>query len=1452
MKSTFMPFKISRCYMPVWFENSDSYRREKTEKLKPDQYRSEKTKTIRPQSGLYRRSKRFKCNQNYYKNTFTLVFSLLCFCLFMIIDLAGAETLQQPLNIKSCNIVASHENLMDGSLSDYWAQELIGSDLLREELIKTPHPDIENWIAVYDVGADHSHSILVSNLISDNRSQAVLPGLSGKALTAHSYQKLTAAHSDFTASEEKKEKKKKLIKELIELSEKKPHYINNSMGWISDNNIGKFFQILFPSSVLITAAGNEFDQTRIQINQKLKSSRNFNTIIIGSFSPTGYVSRFSNSAKEVHIMAPSDTWIISADKDKYVKFGGTSGAAPLVTGSLAAFEWLSAYHPTPNEAKVLLEKTAFPTLHSHEEPQINGAGLLNTYKLGKVGSKLRIKCQDKGLICYQKGILEEDSYHFGWDEGLKEDLATVFPSCVMGSFGISPKISSCEQKAEVFKRLRAAILLDPSNSSEYLKILSCIYKEGGFLQNAVTLDRLALALESRETIRAFISKTFEKDFGNSDILRLMLGMGGFEEELLLYFEKTSPFYKGQLLLMAGGIGESALFLFEKAFKEKFHLEEHDNRKYFISGLSKIGKPALPLLGKAFNTGDPKLRKEIVDGLGWIGEPALPLLEKAFNTGDPELQKEIVDQARTIGTLAALPLLEKAFETGDLDLKKRAIEDLSVMLFSNDFNEWGEFVFAINDSGLQEEAKKQERQMLEIVLPILEKAFNTGDPELRKEVVRMASRYIGEPALPLLEKVLDTDDTELKKKVVWRASSEIGEPALPLLEKALDTDDPELRKEVVLMASSEIGEPALPLLEKVLDTDDTELKKAVVLRASRHIGEPALPLLEKVLDTDEPELREEVVLIASSEIGEPALPLLEKAFNTGDPELRKAVVLRASSEIGEPALPLLEKVLDTDDTELKKAVVLRAFSEIGEPALPLLEKVLDTDDTELKKEVILLLRTRSEVPAVSVLPLLEKALNTGDPELQKMVIGYVCRLQELGFHLLEKAFAEDDIELKKVVIGIGSAMMISPEGTMCGEVERALPLMRKAFDTEDPGLQESVMYTMARFKEPRLFYLLKKGFNNGNPNVQLGAVYAASKIRDPVLLPLLEGAVPLMKKIFDTGNPDIQKKTISVIGTLKESSLFHLLEKGFDTGNPDIQKKTISVIGTLKESSLFHLLEKGFDTGNPDIQKETISVIGTLKESSLFHLLEKGFDTGNPDIQKETISVIGTLKESSLFHLLEKGFDTGNPDIQKETISIISTLKESSLFHLLEKGFYTGHPDIQKAVISAVEKTGDPVLLPLLEKAFKIVNPELKQKVARVGNRIGKKKIFDINDEVEMIYIVGNAYLTANKYVLFRHLFDVLKRGLDNDNPDTQKAVISVIGTLKEPRLFHLLEKGFYTGNPDIQKAVISAVEKTGDPVLLPLLEKAFKIVNPELKQMVARVGNKIGKKDLFLLEENSL
>ena len=256
-----------------------------------------------------------------------------------------------------------------------------------------------------------------------------------------------------------------------------PSFINVSLTW-SGSLFGETLQSLSPPSVIVVAAGNKHPKP-IR-SEKVKASQDFDAIIVGSLAPDGKRSHFSHEHEEMHIMAPADYYQSSADAEGNRRnFGGTSGATPLVTGSLAGFEWLSGYHPTAEESKILLEKTAIMTQHSHDNPRKNGAGIVNAYKLGMVGKKLKELC-GTNMYCFKNKIREASTYNFPEDEDVISVVEQVFPEC--SSDNCNVEFSICADKALAFKRLRKAALLNPSNKKLW-KYIACAYNSSGFTKN---------------------------------------------------------------------------------------------------------------------------------------------------------------------------------------------------------------------------------------------------------------------------------------------------------------------------------------------------------------------------------------------------------------------------------------------------------------------------------------------------------------------------------------------------------------------------------------------------------------------------------------------------------------------------------------------------------------------------------------------------------------------------------------------------------------------------------------------------------------------------------------------------------------------------------------------------------------------------------------------------------
>ena len=205
------------------------------------------------------------------------------------------ETSRKVLNLKTCDIVSRKRKLKKDTLSDYWAQELIGSDLLREELEKTSAPNIENYIGVFD-STTINHNIHVKNLISDEGLHAVLPELGKEKTPFLNTQLKPSGNNPFDHSEYKEGKGYKPALSLYEtsypgdylfsLKGRAPRYINNSMAWVESEDIYEVFKELSSSkiskSIIVASSGNDFPKRLDDILSK--ASQDFDVIVVGSFS----------------------------------------------------------------------------------------------------------------------------------------------------------------------------------------------------------------------------------------------------------------------------------------------------------------------------------------------------------------------------------------------------------------------------------------------------------------------------------------------------------------------------------------------------------------------------------------------------------------------------------------------------------------------------------------------------------------------------------------------------------------------------------------------------------------------------------------------------------------------------------------------------------------------------------------------------------------------------------------------------------------------------------------------------------------------------------------------------------------------------------------------------------------------------------------------------------------
>jgi len=184
-----------------------------------------------------------------------------------------------------------------------------------------------------------------------------------------------------------------------------------------------------------------------------------NAIVVGAASSNGMPNGSTNKSLAVTVYAPGDLFR-SSDKDFY---SSTSGAAPIVTGVIADSIALAG-DLSGSDIKTMLKNTSTPMPIQKLEPDRNGYGLVNHYKMFRVAQRLQEKTD---WPANRKYLNDPDLYRF--DKEVEELEKGAIESL---------KKFDCNSAREAIDKLRKAFFLKPTDLNRTL--LSQIYTAIGF------------------------------------------------------------------------------------------------------------------------------------------------------------------------------------------------------------------------------------------------------------------------------------------------------------------------------------------------------------------------------------------------------------------------------------------------------------------------------------------------------------------------------------------------------------------------------------------------------------------------------------------------------------------------------------------------------------------------------------------------------------------------------------------------------------------------------------------------------------------------------------------------------------------------------------------------------------------------------------------------------------
>jgi hypothetical protein len=365
--------------------------------------------------------------------------------------------------------------LKDASLSPFWAQEMVGVDL-----VAFPRNAAKMGIAAVKVAViDQSfgdqpanlskklvRSLTPSNTAGENHGALSLTLLNGAL--PYSLQapiELTQLFEVRTSADYLR------ALDLIEEAKQPPAVIQISVGLAgSSPAVREVLKRLSQKSILVAAAGNQWPEV-MESNEK-----DFPGILVGSLSPEGYSTSNTQAGDAVTIHAPSDRYLQSSvDGKKASSFGGTSGATAVVASAVAAARSLvpdlSMAH-----TKQILTTTALSA---------PGGPSLNAVKFLAVADRIRSQnlsgsVRDRAIKTGPRGKL----YQF------EKESAEVLTKAVSV---LADAETPCATRSIAYQQLRRAFFLNPESDARVQ--LSQSLSNQGLTTNSLfveNVDRAAL------------------------------------------------------------------------------------------------------------------------------------------------------------------------------------------------------------------------------------------------------------------------------------------------------------------------------------------------------------------------------------------------------------------------------------------------------------------------------------------------------------------------------------------------------------------------------------------------------------------------------------------------------------------------------------------------------------------------------------------------------------------------------------------------------------------------------------------------------------------------------------------------------------------------------------------------------------------------------------------------
>ncbi len=357
-------------------------------------------------------------------------------------------------------------------LKDNWAQEMIGTDLVKERIqnlkISTVHPVQVGMVDIEFFGAKDPEADCKESRCHGMKSRMLM--VEDKKFGIGSFAKTILFNPREEGKEATLRDDSKMIEKFKDVNIVNFSYYhslfhrygNSTKELVGDiNNTFDIYKLL-KSKTFVVSSGNARSENG-EAHQETGLIKHENAIVVGAVSARGLPASFTNKSDAVTVMAPGTEMKAASD----LEYMGTSAAAPIVSGVLSDIEALLG-PLNGQEQKTLIRHTSTPLPINALEPGLHGAGLINHYKMFRVAEKIQ---KDPAWPNDKNLLNKKEFYNFDQEaEDLEQQAMKEM------------KTFKCENIQKATRLLRQSFLLKPSALNRYL--LSKLYRTASLIDTA--------------------------------------------------------------------------------------------------------------------------------------------------------------------------------------------------------------------------------------------------------------------------------------------------------------------------------------------------------------------------------------------------------------------------------------------------------------------------------------------------------------------------------------------------------------------------------------------------------------------------------------------------------------------------------------------------------------------------------------------------------------------------------------------------------------------------------------------------------------------------------------------------------------------------------------------------------------------------------------------------------